>query len=165
MLHGLKKKKMTSREVGFVSLITFSRGSLQLRNQTEVSCIAGRFFTIWAIREVLSCYQQVWNSPRTLMWLTRPSLPKHSGLSSRAPSCPPAFCMAWSGSQYPYQWGWPLKHRRCSMGIERGCWRARLGEQGKHLRWREKRVSRGWEDGKKPRLRRKRREEMEMVGA
>ena len=31
--------------------IPFSRGSSQPRDQTWVSCIAGRFFTIWAIRE------------------------------------------------------------------------------------------------------------------
>ena len=29
----------------------FSRGSSQSRNQTKVSCIAGRFFTNWAITE------------------------------------------------------------------------------------------------------------------
>ena len=31
--------------------IPFSRGSSQPRNQTQVSHIAGRFFTIWATRE------------------------------------------------------------------------------------------------------------------
>ena len=31
----------------------FSRGSSQPEDQTQVSCIAGRFFTIWAIREAL----------------------------------------------------------------------------------------------------------------
>ena len=31
--------------------ISFSRGSSQARNQTLVSCIAGRFFTNWATRE------------------------------------------------------------------------------------------------------------------
>ena len=31
--------------------IAFSRGSSQHRDQTQVSCIAGRFFTIWATRE------------------------------------------------------------------------------------------------------------------
>ena len=31
----------------------FSRGSSQPRNWTRVSCIAGRFFTNWAIREAL----------------------------------------------------------------------------------------------------------------
>ena len=32
-------------------VIPFSRGSSQLRDQTWVSCIAGKFFTIWATRE------------------------------------------------------------------------------------------------------------------
>ena len=31
--------------------IPFSRGSFRPRNQTWVSCIAGRFFAIWATRE------------------------------------------------------------------------------------------------------------------
>ena len=31
--------------------ILFSRGFFQTRNGTQVSCIAGRFFTIWATRE------------------------------------------------------------------------------------------------------------------
>ena len=35
--------------------ISFSRGSSQPRDQTWVSCIAGRFFTVWATREAL-CY-------------------------------------------------------------------------------------------------------------
>ena len=37
----------------------FSRGSSSLRDQTQVSCIAGRFFTILATREALySLYTQ-----------------------------------------------------------------------------------------------------------
>ena len=31
--------------------IPFSRGSFQPRDQTQVSCIAARFFTIWATKE------------------------------------------------------------------------------------------------------------------
>jgi len=31
--------------------VPFSRGFSQSRDQTRVSCIAGRFFTSWAIRE------------------------------------------------------------------------------------------------------------------
>ena len=31
--------------------IPFSRGSSQSKDQTQVSCIAGRFFTIWATRK------------------------------------------------------------------------------------------------------------------
>ena len=34
--------------------ISFSRGSSQPRDQTKVSCIARRFFTIWAARQVPS---------------------------------------------------------------------------------------------------------------
>ena len=32
--------------------VSFSRGSSQPRNQTQISCIAGRFFTDWAIKEI-----------------------------------------------------------------------------------------------------------------
>ena len=35
--------------------ISFSRRSSQPRDWNQVSCIVGRHFTIWAIREVLSC--------------------------------------------------------------------------------------------------------------
>ena len=31
--------------------VPFSKGSSQPRDQTQVSCIAGRFFTSWATRE------------------------------------------------------------------------------------------------------------------
>ena len=31
--------------------IPFSRGSSQPRNQTQISCIASKFFNVWAIRE------------------------------------------------------------------------------------------------------------------
>ena len=33
--------------------IPFSRGSSQPRDQTQVSCIAGRFFIVWATVEAL----------------------------------------------------------------------------------------------------------------
>ena len=36
--------------------IPFSRGSSQPRDQTQVFCIAGRFFTIWATKEVHAPY-------------------------------------------------------------------------------------------------------------
>ena len=34
----------------------FSRGSSQPRNRTQVSCIAGSFFTVWATREACSLW-------------------------------------------------------------------------------------------------------------
>ena len=39
--------------------IPFSRGSSQPRDWTQVSCIAGRFFTIWATREALYAFRKV----------------------------------------------------------------------------------------------------------
>ena len=36
----------------------FSRGSSQPRDQIQVSCIAGRFFTIWATREARNIVQR-----------------------------------------------------------------------------------------------------------
>ena len=40
----------------------FSKGSSWLRNQTRVSCIAGGFFTNWAIREALSFSRWMFSS-------------------------------------------------------------------------------------------------------
>ena len=37
-------------------VISFSRGSSRCRDQTRVSCIAGRWFTNWAMREALICH-------------------------------------------------------------------------------------------------------------
>ena len=36
--------------------ISFSRGPFQPRDRTQVSCIVGRCFTVWATREVLIMY-------------------------------------------------------------------------------------------------------------
>ena len=38
--------------------VPFSRGSFQARDQTQVSHIAGRFFTVWATREALKGTQK-----------------------------------------------------------------------------------------------------------
>ena len=51
--------------------VPFSRRSSQPRDETRVSCIAGRFFIIWATREVLSAVQSfshVW--PFATPWAT-----------------------------------------------------------------------------------------------
>ena len=40
-----------------------SRGSSRPRNQTRVSCIAGRFFTNWAMRKPLYCVKVKWVNP------------------------------------------------------------------------------------------------------
>ena len=48
VVHGVSK----SRTQLITFTLTCSRGSSQPRDRTWVSCIAGRFFTVWAIREV-----------------------------------------------------------------------------------------------------------------
>ena len=45
-VHGI----LQARRLEWVA-ISFSRGSSWPRDQTQVSCIAGRFFTNWATRE------------------------------------------------------------------------------------------------------------------
>ena len=53
---------LQARILGWVA-ISFSRGSSWPRNQTQVSCTAGRWFTNWAMREVPKAYLLVLNSP------------------------------------------------------------------------------------------------------
>ena len=50
-VHGILQARILER-VAF----SFSRGSSQPRDRTQVSCIAGRFFTNWAVREALSLF-------------------------------------------------------------------------------------------------------------
>ena len=45
-VHGILQARILERVA-----MPFSEGSSQPRNQTQVSCIAGRFFTIWATKE------------------------------------------------------------------------------------------------------------------
>ena len=45
-VHGILQARILERVA-----TPFSRGSSQLRDQTQVSCIADRFFTVWATRE------------------------------------------------------------------------------------------------------------------
>ena len=51
---------LQARILGWV-VIPFSRGSSQPRDQTLVSCIAGRFFSIWATRCLVFSFV-LWNS-------------------------------------------------------------------------------------------------------
>ena len=50
-VHGISQASLLERVAIF-----FSRGSFQPRNQTQVSCIAGRFFTNWAMRDPQTLY-------------------------------------------------------------------------------------------------------------
>ena len=52
----------------------FSRGSSQPKDQTQVSCIAGRFFTHWAIREDLPCHSLLYNNIGLLNVILSPKM-------------------------------------------------------------------------------------------
>ena len=47
--------------------VPFSRGSSRPRDGTQVSCIAGRFFTVWATREA-PLGNSGWNKPAVYSW-------------------------------------------------------------------------------------------------
>ena len=47
--------------------IPFSRGSSWPRNHTQVSCIVGRFFTVWATREEGTAIRPIWQE---CTWMT-----------------------------------------------------------------------------------------------
>ena len=57
--------------------ISFSRGSSEPRDQTRVSCIAHRFFTIWAIREAIKILKILKNNS------TKKCVSIHKYLSNR----------------------------------------------------------------------------------
>ena len=50
--------------------IPFSKGSSQLRDQTQVSCSAGIFFTSWAIREAHRDLWEIFEGTPLLTWHT-----------------------------------------------------------------------------------------------
>ena len=63
--------------------ISFSRGSFQPRNQSQVSCIAGRFFTLQATKEALSPFSSVQFSHSVVSDSLPPPEPQHA-----SPPCP-----------------------------------------------------------------------------
>ena len=69
-VHGILQTRMLEW------VVHSSRGSSQLRDQTQVSCISGRFFTVWATREpIMSCHcnhSQVLDL-EALVWVRCPS--------------------------------------------------------------------------------------------
>ena len=63
--------------------ISFFRGSSQPRDQTQVFCIAGRFFTNWAIREASVQFSSVQFSRSVVSDSVRPHESQHT-----RPPCP-----------------------------------------------------------------------------
>ena len=63
-VHGILPAKILDRVA-----ISFSEGSSHPKDQTRISCIAGRFFTIWATREACICWYQTFNFSLSLCLL------------------------------------------------------------------------------------------------
>ena len=58
-----------------------SRGSSQPKDWTQVSCVASRFFTSWAMKEAYSLTQRtwIWASSRSWWWTGRPGVLQSMG--------------------------------------------------------------------------------------
>ena len=57
--------KLHQLKPAWVLMIPFFRGSSGSRDQNQVSCIEGRFFTVWATREVQN---GLWRCPQKVAW-------------------------------------------------------------------------------------------------
>ena len=71
----LSMRIVQARKLEWVAMPS-SRGSFQSRDQTQVSCIAGRFFTIWATREA----QEYWSGRLSLLKGIFPTQESNQGL-------------------------------------------------------------------------------------
>ena len=83
--HGLYSLPILQAEILKWVAVPFSRGSSQLRNRTQVSHIAGRLFTNWAIREA----QENWGAEKEKNNLTYMKLKTLLIISHKKRLCKP----------------------------------------------------------------------------
>ena len=91
--------------------IPFSKGSSQARNQTQVSCIAGRFFTDWAMREAL-CKMLAIKLLQLCPTLCDPIDGSPPG--SPVPGILQARTLEWVAISFPNAWKWKVKMKSLS---------------------------------------------------
>ena len=72
-VHGI----FQARELEWVA-ISFSRGSSWPRDRTQVSCIVGRRFTVWATREVHEVQEEFFLLPKDGRWFQHPLMRRPS---------------------------------------------------------------------------------------
>ena len=99
--HGLYSPWNSPGQNTGVVAIPFFRGSSQSRDWTQVSCTAGRFFTIWATREVHSFTSVQFNHS-----VVSDSLRPHGRQHARAP-CPSPTPRVYSNSRPLSRWCHP----------------------------------------------------------
>ena len=90
MVHGI----LQARKLEWVAF-SFSRGSSQPRGWTQVSCIAGRFFTSWATREAWECHEE-WLSKDETSLACSPTT--HILLCGPVPDRPGTSTCSWPGN-------------------------------------------------------------------
>ena len=79
--------------------IPFSRGSSRLRDRTQVSCITGRFFTIWVMTRIKECVLCLWTFHTRLCWA--PGGGGHQGKETDG-ALAPQFHLKWLNSHLFY---------------------------------------------------------------
>ena len=87
----------------------FSRGSSRLRDRIHVSCIAGRFFTIWAIREGIAA------AAKSLQLCPTPCDPIDGSLPvSPIPGILQERTLEWVAISFYNAWKWKVKVKSLS---------------------------------------------------
>ena len=91
--------------------ISFSRGSFRPKDQIQVSCIANRFFTVWAFREAQDIPRQYTKEQRH-HFANKGLYKERYGFSSR----------------HVWMWKWAIKEAECQRIdiFELWCWRRLL---------------------------------------
>ena len=88
-------------------VISFSRGSSQPRDRTQVFCTAGRLFTIWATREILPSPAAAAKSLQSCPTLCNPIDGSPPG--SPVPGILQARTLEWVAVSFSNAWKWKVK--------------------------------------------------------
>ena len=91
--------------------VPFSRGSSQTRDQTQVSGIAGRFFTIWATRETL---QRMYAAKLLQLCPTLCNPVDGNPPGSPVPGILQARTLEWVAISFSNAWKWKMKVKSLS---------------------------------------------------
>ena len=129
-VHGL----LQARILEWVA-ISFFRGFSQPRDWTQVSCIAGRFFNIWATREAI----EVCNSIVHYMGFLGEASDKEPACQCRRLRGP----IPGSGRSPGGGNGNPLQYSCLENPMDRGAWRATVHRVPKSQTW-QKQLSMQW---------------------
>ena len=95
-------------------VISFSRGSSQPRDRTQVFCTAGRLFTIWATREILPSPAAAAAAKSLQSYLTLCNPIDGSLPGSPVPEILQARTLEWVAISFSNTWKWKVKVKSLS---------------------------------------------------